>query len=887
MSSAGRVRRRWASAGCAAALVVVGLPGAAAGQAAEESTSWTVEHVAGGTEAGFSGDGHAAVDARIGGGGNLAVGAGGAVYLPDDDGDRVRVIGTDGVIDTVPGTRAADSATGTPRAVAVGDGALFVAGDDAVVRRSGGNESVLATVGDVVPSAEDLAVDDDGNVYVAGSDTVARIPAGGGEPEVIAGGGRVPPQRLDGADATRASLPAHLQMAVRGDGTVYLRPGESELYRVDPDGALHTLRGPHRESGFAGDGGPVDEAQFGGRLAGPAIGPDGRLYVLDARNSVVRVIGRDGVVTSLTPPAITPDEAGARLAVSAEGAVYVRSGPSVERLVEVDRGAAGQGRAHYPSHYSAEEPGTVYPVAGADEGATVGEELRQARQAGSPDPDVEQRVRVATGPRGVTYYADSAAHRVWRVERDGGVEVVAGTGEAGFAGDDGPAGEAQLDEPTGVAVGPDGAVYIADSANDRVRRVGGDGVITTVAGDGSRVEDDADGRALDDERATEVPVSPTDVDVAGDGVVYVAEGPHDRISRVGTDGTIDIVAGSGERDGAEADGFAATEALVRGPHALTVSREGRVFFLEGGDRLVRPAVRMVDASGVLYTVAGTASPGQRFGADAGFAGDGGPARDALLNGPRDLAVRADGTLYVADTDNARVRAIDAGGTIRTVAGTGERADGEDGARARSAPLDAPQSLDVAADGSLRLAAGSAGAVRAVSGGELDTVAELDVDGGVGVQRPATEVVFHPRMVDGLAVDQDGSLLLVDGSGPLMTVNRHGMFDFESDVDGLGSGPVSAVDVGPDGAWYVAVQNVVYRVMSGADGDGDVVAVPVAGGGLERDEDVGVDTWTPRAARRCRTDRRDRVGGGGERAVRGDGEQRVSGGCGWGDPAVVP
>lgn len=938
----GRAWRRWVTVLCVAALTVLpagptaqanGTSGAAR-QPADPPKPRTIEPVAGGPEAGYSGDGHPAADARIGTTGDVAVGKGGTVYLTDREAGRVRAVDGDGRIDTVPGTRADESRAGAPRAVAAAGGALFVAGDEAVIHRAaGGAVSVLADVtgqghenpgedpagdsadsaedaaadaderaanvedeagrtasdlrpGDalpVVPRADDIAVDGAGAVYVSGSGTVVRIPKGdAGESTVVAGGGTVAAQEADGRPATDARLAGELRIAAGDDGALYLRAGADgdELYRVDPDGTMRTLVTPRDEPGFAGDGGPVGRATFGGELGGPAVGPRGEVVVFDVGNRVVRVIDRDGVVTSLTPPLAESEDGDApvALAVGDDGAVYVRQGHRIHRLASQNPAdpshavGAVRDRPYYPSDYSADEPGTVYPVAGADpSAAATASGADEPVPVAAPTPSVpdERRLRLATGSGGVLYYADTDGHRVLKVGRDGGVTVAAGTGEAGFAGDGGRAAAARLDAPQGIDVGPDGSLYIADTGNDRVRKVDARGVITTAAGDGTRVGTEDRDRLLaaDGEPATDTPVSPTDVAVGDDGVLYVAEGAHRRLSRVDQDGTISTWAGLGSRKGSDGDGYVATAAALGRPHAITVSPEGRVFFLDRRGDVARPVVRMVDPAGVLFTIAGDADAAR---SGSGFSGDGGRAVEAELNNPHDLAVRGDGTLYLADSHNARVRAVDPAGRIRTVAGTGERVDGDDGQRARTAPLDEPRTLDVASDSSLRLITASGAAVRSVADGVLGTVASLEEAeprrpaGPTAVQRPATQVTFGEQGIDALAVDHDGALLLADGTNPLLAVDRHGMLDTASAVDSAVGSPavdspaasrVSAVTVAPDGTRYVAAGDVVYRMDRGSDGTGadgadgadaaggadagdGAVAVPVAGGGPRPDGPSG-------------------------------------------------
>jgi sugar lactone lactonase YvrE len=279
---------------------------------------------------------------------------------------------------------------------------------------------------------------------------------------------------------------------------------------------------------------------------------------------------------------------------------------------------------------------------------------------------------LALAPDGAVYLADAGNHRVRRVAPDGTIATVAGCGERGFAGDGGPATRARLARPEGVAVGADGALYIADTGNDRVRRVGPDGVIATVAGAGGRR------LAADDEEvvvrvggdggsATAAQLNwPSDVAVGPDGGLYVADTYNGRIRRVGLDGVITTVAGGGT-PGTLGDGGPAGAAWLYLPHGVAVAPDGALLIADGGNH----RVRRVDAAGVITTVAGSGA--------RGFDGDGGPAVAARLDGPWRVALASDGGLLIADRGNGRVRRVDPAGVIATVAGTGE-----------AAPADAPR-----------------------------------------------------------------------------------------------------------------------------------------------------------------------------------------------------
>jgi YD repeat-containing protein len=309
---------------------------------------------------------------------------------------------------------------------------------------------------------------------------------------------------------------------------------------------------------------------------------------------------------------------------------------------------------------------------------------------------------LAVGPDGSLYIADAFNFRVRRVAPDGVITTVAGNGTAGFGGDGGPATQAELNNAFGgLAVGPDGSLYIADRDNGRVRRVGPDGIITTVAGGGTNSSALGDGGP-----ATQAFLSgPDSVAVGPDGSLYVRERSGFRVRRVGPDGIIRTIAGGGT---SFADGIPASQSQLGSSSGIAVGTDGSLYFGDGtGPSGQGERVRRVGTDGIITIVAGggTAVPG-----------DGGRATDALLNDVSGLAVGADGSVYVVDAAHQRVRRVDAQGVITTVAGNGTAGFGGDGGPADQAEITNPGegSVAVAPDGSLYVADSDNSRVRRVA-----------------------------------------------------------------------------------------------------------------------------------------------------------------------------
>jgi len=247
------------------------------------------------------------------------------------------------------------------------------------------------------------------------------------------------------------------------------------------------------------------------------------------------------------------------------------------------------------------------------------------------------------GPDGSLYLADTYNDRVRRISPDGTIATVAGTGIAGFSGDGGPAIEARLDYPVAVAMAPDGNLYIADQDNHVVRRMSTDGRISTFAGTPGEYSNEGEG---DGGPAREALLGSeiADLDMGPDGSLYIAGNWSHRVRRISPNGIITTVAGTGE-EGDDGDGGPATDAKIEFPMAVAVGPDGSLYIAsESAGR-----IRRVGPDGIITTVAGDGT--------TGYLGDKGPARKAQLDYPGGLAVGPDGKVYIADYDNYRVRRV--------------------------------------------------------------------------------------------------------------------------------------------------------------------------------------------------------------------------------------
>ena len=536
----------------------------------------------------------------------------GNVYIADRSNHRIRRVGPDGVITTFAGT---------------GDGGF--SGDDGPATQA------------QLDSPPRVAVDANGNVYIADvrNNRIRRV-----DPEGVittfAGTG-VPGFSGDGGPAAEAELNTPQGMAVDADGNVYIADSVNQrIRRVGPDGVITTFAGTG-DNGFFGDDGPATEAQLSTPF-GVALDSDGNVYIVDVGNHRIRVVGTDGVIATF----------------AGFGSFSGDGGPAAEAHLSFPRGVALDSDGNvYISDLSnrrirrVDPEGVITTFAGTGVSGFIGD--------GGPATQAELTIPVglALDADGNVYIADVGSHQIRRVDPGGVITTFAGReGDRGFSGDGGPATEAQLNSPRGVAVDAEGNVYIADAGNNRVRRVDPEGIITTFAGTGGLGFSDDGVLAVEAQLAF-----PRGVAVDDEGNVYIADTTNRRIRRVNLEGVITTFAGTGER-GFSGDGGPAAQAELNSPQGVALDADGNVYIADVGNQ----RIRRVGPGGVITTFAGTG--------EAGFSGDGGPAAEAQLTGAQGVAVDAEGNVYIVDTGNHRIRRVEAAEGQEPGPGPEERVD---------------------------------------------------------------------------------------------------------------------------------------------------------------------------------------------------------------------
>jgi hypothetical protein len=591
----------------------------------------------------------------------------------------------------------------------------------------------------MVRSPDGVAVDTAGNVYIADSSDsrIRKVDAITGLITTIAGTGTYG-YGGDGGPATSAQLAYPSGVAVDTAFNIYIADqGNSRIRKVNAiTGDITTIAGTTiagtGTDGYNGDSIPATSAQLN-NPRGVAVDTAGNIYIADRDNARVRKVDAiTGVITTIAGTGtsgyngdnITATTARLRnpngVAVDTAGNIYI-----------VDSG-------NYRIRKVTGSSGVITTIAGDGDYGGGGDD----GQATSAQLRIASGVAVDTA--GNIYIADLDDDRIRKVDAITGViTTIAGTDTNGYAGDGGPATNAQLNYPNGVAVGATGNVYIADTGNSRIRKVtGSPGVITTFAGGGI-----GDGGP-----ATNAPLNdPSGVAVDTAGNIYIADYGNSRIRKITvSSGVITTIAGTGT-DGYAGDGGPATSAQLNRPSGVAVDTAGNIYIADYGNS----RIRKVDAiTGVITTIAGTGT--------SGYAGDGGPATSAQLNDPRGVAVDTAGKIYIADTSNNRIRKVTGSpGVITTIAGTGTSGYAGDGGPATTARLNYPSGVAVDTAFNIYIADSDNYRIRkvTVSSGVITTIAGTGTDGFAGDGGPATSAQLNdPR---GVAVDTAGNIYIAD------------------------------------------------------------------------------------------------------------------------------
>jgi sugar lactone lactonase YvrE len=692
--------------------------------------------VAGNGVGGYSGDGGPATSAELDGPQGVAVDSAGNLYIADSFNMRVREV-SDGVITTVAGNGnwgySGDGGPATsaelygPSGVAVDSAGNVYVADMANSRIRKVSNGVITTVagagtagynGDGGPATSawlnspgGVAVDSAGNLYIADyyGNRVRKV--SGGIITTVAGNGSIdsggvdPTANIgDGGPATSAELYYPMSVALDAAGNLYIADSHNNRIRkvAASTGVITTVAGGGLHG--LGDSGAAANAELDAPM-GVAFDSSGNLYIADAGDSRVRFVTPGGSPTcnyAISPSSESFPSAGGTAGINVAataGCAWTVSNSLPWVTITNQSPGTGDG---YVTIQVAPDFGTA-PLSGSimigGQTLSITEDASSGTMyiittvagdggGGDGGPAMNAQVNypqgVAADAAGNVYIADTYNHEVRKVSK-GIITTLAGNGTSGYSGDNGPATGAQLNYPAGVTVDAAGNLYIADSGNNRIRRIS-NGVIATVAGSGYQ------GYGGDNGPATSAELyDPRSVALDAAGSLYIADTHNNRIRKV-SNGMITTVAGNGTA-GYSGDGGPATNAELYGPGGVALDSAGNLYIADLG----KNRIRKVDAStGMITTAAGNGS--------GGYSGDGGPATSAALAGPFGVAVDSGGNLYIADTGNSRIRMVGAStGVITTVAGIGGYGYSGDGGPAALASMDEPEGVAVDAAGNIYVA----------------------------------------------------------------------------------------------------------------------------------------------------------------------------------------
>ena len=300
---------------------------------------------------------------------------------------------------------------------------------------------------------------------------------------------------------------------------------------------------------------------------------------------------------------------------------------------------------------------------------------------------------IAVDGSGNVYFADYTNNVIRKINPGGIISTIAGNGIGGYSGDGSSATDAKLFTPYGVAADSLGNIYIADTYNQRIRKVNTSGVISTFAGTGVA------GFGGDGSNATDAQLNePTGVAIDRFGNVYIADEFNNRIRKVNSS-IINTIGGTGDV-GYTGDGGAATLAMFNAPFGLATDRNKNLFIAEWGNNVIR----RIDSNGIIHTFAGGGT---------GWLPDGGLATAAVLNHPMGVTADITGNIYIADYNNNRIRKVSVGGYINTIAGNGLPGFSGDGMAATAAMLSSPGGVAIDGNGNIFVSDGANNRIRKI------------------------------------------------------------------------------------------------------------------------------------------------------------------------------
>ena len=470
----------------------------------------------------------------------------------------------------------------------------------------------------------------------------------------------------DGRPALELPVGGVTSVLAAPDGAVYFADqGNHMVMRVAPDGILTVVAG-NGIRGYSGDGGPATSGALN-FPNGAALDPQQNLYITDNLNFRIRKVSASGVISTMA--------GNGQMGASGDG--VPAGSATLGRVRGVLSDTSGTLYFLEDNRVRRMTPdGVLSTVAGSGAAGFSGDG-GSARAAALNGP-----LGLALGPGGTIYVADTGNHRIRRFSLGGSIETVAGAGARGYSGDGGSARTAMLNSPAAVGVDSGGVIYIADTNNFRIRRVGTDQIIRTLAGTGT---EGFSGNTPAGGNAMFSLVYGLWAEAAGG--LLVADQGNFRVRRVGTDGSVTTVAGNGGFRNSP-DGTAAIAAFLANPASLAVDPFRNLYIADTFNHRIRKRT----PDGFLSTVAGDGV--------LGYNGDFISPLRAHLFFPYGVSVDSRGEILIADSNNNRIRRVPPGGLIETIAGTGVLGYSGDGGEATRARLNTPVGVAAGEDGSV-------------------------------------------------------------------------------------------------------------------------------------------------------------------------------------------
>ena len=693
--------------------------------------------VAGNGTAGFSGDGGQATSASLNAPYGVALDAAGNLYIGDEGNRRVRKVTPQGIISTVAGngsfsnnivgdgglaTQAelnqprglafdatgnlyiGDAQLGRIRKVAVDTGIITtIAGAGAAGATDEGASALTANLGTVT----DLVIDATGNIYFTqGTAATSKLKKIG----------------IDGMVTTFSNLLSVTGIALDKNGNLFATSFAGGLvYKLNADGSSVIVAGSGNAlsggtTSFGDGGSPTDAIVY--QPIDVAVDAAGSLYISDGVHRIRKVLdmpASDAAVPTIailvptSNPTYTTTSATLRVSGTSHDNVDIthvtwsnnRGGsgvcigtgvwssaldlaadillqPGINTLTFTAWDLSGNAaRSTLTVNYN--PPRVVTTLAGTLTNGFSGENVAGSiAQLWSPQS-------VAVDNAGIVYIADRGNHVIRRVTPDGNITTFAGTGQLGSSGDGGSAKDASFNEPMSLAFDVAGNLYVADSQNNRIRKITMTGMITTFVGTGAQ---DFSGDGGPAARASLNLPSAIAIDKSGN--LYIADTNNNRIRKVTAGGIISSIAGTNV-DGFKGDGGPAVAAEINAPTGIAVDATGNVYISDTSNHLIRK----ISTNGIISTVLGTGT--------VGFSGENGLGTNAQLNAPSGLAVDGAGNVYVADQLNHRICRLGTDGKVSTVVGSGISGTNVGGTDARTIQLNAPGGLAVDAQGNFFIA----------------------------------------------------------------------------------------------------------------------------------------------------------------------------------------